>query len=170
MSLDKIMFSIKNDICRRNKYLTLSLAIGVLSLSVYSTAVLVSSTFQSANAQQATGQTSGNTASTSGSAAASSPLKFFIKYSKNGATNNATGVGAQSTTSGGGAAGATKQITINVNLQKGTSGTPIKLPITATVPANATPQELQLCALMAGGKQICQALGGKSPANIDLTK
>jgi hypothetical protein len=157
MSLNKIMFAIKKDVKRRNKYLTLSVAIGVLSLSVFATVTLISSTSQSANAQQA-----------AGTAAASSPLKFFIKYSKSGATNNSSAAGAQPATSGGGAT--TKQITISVNLQKGTSGTPVKLPITATVPANATPQDLQLCALVAGGTQTCQVLGGKSPASIDLTK
>jgi hypothetical protein len=66
-----------------------------------------------------------------------SGLKFFIKYSKSG---NATTTSAQGTTMAPSSSGATnstsaatKKITVNVNLQRGPSGSPIKLPITATV-------------------------------------
>src|ERR671924_2126468 len=80
---------------------------------------------------------------------AQSGLKFFIKYSK---STNATGSQGP-TTANNTSATATKKITVNVNLQRGAGGTPIKLPITATVPASAKIEDLQLCASLPGGSQ-----------------
>jgi hypothetical protein len=59
-------------------------------------------------------------------------------------------------------------MTITVNVQKGPSGNPIKLPISAVVPNNINPQDLQLCASLSNGQQMCQPLG-QNTANIDLS-
>jgi hypothetical protein len=59
-------------------------------------------------------------------------------------------------------------MTITVSVQKGASGSPIKLPISAIVPNNINPQDLQLCASLSNGQQMCQPLG-QNAANIDLS-
>ena len=92
-------------------------------------------------------------------------LKFFIKYSK---SSNATTTAAPSS-SGANSTSSTKKITVNVNLQRGPSGSPIKLPITAIVPASAKIEDLQLCASLPSGSQSCQPLSAKG-GSIDLTK
>jgi hypothetical protein len=97
-----------------------------------------------------------------------SGLKFFIKYSKS-ANSNSTSQGAVTPGSTNSTSATTKKITVNVNLQKGPGGTAIKLPITATVPASAKTEDLQLCAALPTGSQSCQPLSAKG-ANIDLTK
>ena len=62
----------------------------------------------------------------------------------------------------------TKNMTITVSVQKGPSGSPIKLPISAVVPNNINPQDLQLCASLSSGQQMCQPLG-QNATNIDLS-
>jgi hypothetical protein len=62
-------------------------------------------------------------------------------------------------------------MTITVNVQKGPGGQQIPLPISAMVPANIQPQDLQLCASLADGSESCQPLsGGQQAATIDLTQ
>jgi hypothetical protein len=62
-------------------------------------------------------------------------------------------------------------MTVTVNVQKGPGGQQIPLPISALVPANVQPQDLQLCASLADGSESCQPLsGGQQAASIDLTQ
>jgi hypothetical protein len=62
-------------------------------------------------------------------------------------------------------------MTVTVNVQKGPGGQQIQLPISALVPANVQPQDLQLCASLADGSESCQPLsGGQQAASIDLTQ
>ena len=75
-----------------------------------------------------------------------SGLKFFIKYSKSANATSSQGASASPSAGNSTSASATKKITVNVNLQRGSGGSPIKLPITATVPASAKTEDLQLCA------------------------
>jgi hypothetical protein len=98
-----------------------------------------------------------------------SGLKFFIKYSKSANATSPQGTSASPSAGNTTSASATKKITVNVNLQRGSGGAPIKLPITATVPSSAKTEDLQLCASLPGGSQSCQPLSAKG-ANIDLTK
>jgi hypothetical protein len=59
-------------------------------------------------------------------------------------------------------------MTVTVSVQKGASGNPIKLPISAVVPNNINQQDLQLCASLSSGQQMCQPLG-QNAQNIDLS-
>src|SRR5436309_3827504 len=61
------------------------------------------------------------------------PLSFFLKLGNNQSTSAAS---SQAASNGTG----TKNITITVNVQKGPSGSPIKLPISAVVPKNVNQQ------------------------------
>jgi hypothetical protein len=62
-------------------------------------------------------------------------------------------------------------MTITVNVQKGPGGQQIPLPISALVPANIQPQDLQLCASLATGSESCQPLSGSQQgASINLTQ
>jgi hypothetical protein len=106
---------------------------------------------QSANAQnQSQGQSTGN-----------APLNFYLKLNNNQTTSQAT---SQASSNGTG----TKNVTIAVNVQKGPSGNVIKLPISVVVPNNINAQELQLCASLSNGEQMCQPLE-QNAANIDLS-
>src|ERR1044072_4961536 len=89
------------------------------------------------------------------------PLSFFIKLGNNQSTSAAS---SQAASNGTG----TKNITVTVNVQKGPSGSPIKLPISAVVPKNVDQQDLQLCASLQNGQQKCQPLTQNAP-NIDLS-
>jgi hypothetical protein len=89
------------------------------------------------------------------------PLSFFLKLGNNQSTSAAS---SQAASNGTG----TKNITIAVNVQKGPTGSPMKLPISAVVPKNVNPQDLQLCASLQNGQQKCQPLTQNAP-NIDLS-
>jgi hypothetical protein len=89
------------------------------------------------------------------------PLNFYLKLADNASTAQAP---AQ-------AGAGTKNMTVTVNVQKGPGGQQIPLPISALVPANIQPQDLQLCASLADGSESCQPLsGGQQAASIDLTQ
>jgi hypothetical protein len=92
------------------------------------------------------------------------PLNFYLKLANNASTAQAA---SQAAANGTG----TKNMTITVNVQKGPGGQQIPLPISALVPANIQPQDLQLCASLATGSESCQPLsGGQQAASIDLTQ
>src|SRR5918992_5621529 len=92
------------------------------------------------------------------------PLNFYLKLADNASTAQAA---SQATANGTG----TKNMTVTVNVQKGPGGQQIPLPISALVPANIQPQDLQLCASLATGSESCQPLsGGQQAASIDLTQ
>ena len=93
--------------------------------------------------------------------AGTAPLNFYLKLNNNQSTSEAA---SQAASNGTG----TKNMTITVNVQKGPSGSPVKLPISAVVPNNINPQDLQLCASLSNGQQMCQPLG-QNAANIDLS-
>jgi hypothetical protein len=105
-----------------------------------------------------TGQTA--TAQNQSQGQSTAPLNFYLKLNNNQTTSQAA---SQAASNGTG----TKNMTITVNVQKG-SGNPIKLPISAVVPNNINPQDLQLCASLSSGQQMCQPLG-QNAANIDLS-
>jgi hypothetical protein len=122
----------------------------VIAISVSMLASTISIT-QTATAQnQSQGQSSGN-----------APLNFYLKLNNNQSTSQAA---SQAASNGTG----TKNMTITVSVQKGASGNPIKLPISAVVPKNINPQDLQLCASLSNGQQMCKPLG-QNAANIDLS-
>src|SRR5918992_2056102 len=92
------------------------------------------------------------------------PLNFYLKLADNASTAQAA---SQAAANGTGA----KNMTITVNVQKGPGGQQIPLPISALVPANIQPQDLQLCASLATGSESCQPLSeGQQAASIDLTQ
>src|ERR671916_377266 len=92
------------------------------------------------------------------------PLNFYLKLADNASTTQAA---SQATANGTG----TKNMTVTVNVQKGPGGQQIPLPISALVPANIQPQDLQLCASLVTGSESCQPLsGGQQGASIDLTQ
>jgi trimeric autotransporter adhesin len=122
----------------------------VIAISVSMLASTISIT-QTATAQnQSQGQSTGN-----------APLNFYLKLNNNQTTSKAA---SQAASNGTG----TKNMTITVSVQKGPSGNPIKLPISAIVPNNINQQDLQLCASLSNGQQMCQALG-QNASNIDLS-
>jgi hypothetical protein len=95
---------------------------------------------------------------------AKAPLNFYLKLANNASTTQAA---SQAAANGTG----TKNMTIAVNVLKGPGGQQIALPISAIVPANIQPQDLQLCASLADGSESCQPLsGGQQAASIDLTQ
>src|ERR687896_1541668 len=90
------------------------------------------------------------------------PLNFYLKLADNASAAQAAPQAAGNDT---------KNMTVTVNVQKGTGGQQIPLPISALVPANVQPQDLQLCASLATGSESCQPLsGGQQAASIDLTQ
>jgi hypothetical protein len=90
------------------------------------------------------------------------PLNFYLKLADNASTAQAA---SQAAANGTG----TKNMTITVNVQQGPGGQQIPLPISAIVPANIQPRDLQLCASLATGSESCQPLTQQG-ANIDLTQ
>src|ERR671914_2017000 len=90
------------------------------------------------------------------------PLNFYLKLADNASTAQAA---SQAAANGTGA----KNMTITVNVQKGPGGQQIPLPISALVPANIQPQDLQLCASLSDGSESCQPLAQQG-ASIDLTQ
>jgi hypothetical protein len=92
------------------------------------------------------------------------PLNFYLKLANNASAAQAA---SQATANGTG----TKNMTVTVNVQQGPGGQQIPLPISALVPANIQPQDLQLCASLATGSESCQPLSeGQQAASIDLTQ
>jgi hypothetical protein len=85
------------------------------------------------------------------------PLSFFLKLKDD--SKNATSSGNQSQA---------KNATITVTVEKGPGGSPLKLPVSAMVPADTEAKDLELCASLQGGKEVCQPLD-KKDAKIDLS-
>jgi hypothetical protein len=85
------------------------------------------------------------------------PLSFFLKFKDD--SKNATASGNQSEA---------KNATITVTIEKGPGGSPVKLPVSAMVPAGTEAKDLELCASIQGGKETCQPLD-KKDAKIDLS-
>jgi len=85
------------------------------------------------------------------------PLSFFLKFKDD--SKNATALGNQSEA---------KNATITVTIEKGPGGNPVKLPVSAMVPAGTEAKDLELCASIQGGKETCQPLD-KKDAKIDLS-
>jgi len=85
------------------------------------------------------------------------PLSFFLKFKDD--SKNATGSANQSQA---------KNATITVTIQKGPGGSPVKLPVSAMVPAGTQAKDLELCASVQGGKETCQPLD-KKDAKLDLS-
>jgi len=85
------------------------------------------------------------------------PLSFFLKFKDE--SKNATSSGNQSQA---------KNATITVTIEKGPGGSPVKLPVSAMVPAGTDAKDLELCASIQGGKETCQSLD-KKDAKLDLS-
>jgi hypothetical protein len=51
-----------------------------------------------------------------------------------------------------------KTISVDVNIQPGGGGSPMKVPVTAELPNNTKMQDVQLCSKMKEGKESCQSL------------
>jgi hypothetical protein len=85
------------------------------------------------------------------------PLSFFLKFKDD--SKNATGSGNQSQA---------KNATITVTIEKGPGGSPVKLPVSAMVPGDTEAKDLELCASVQGGKEVCQPLD-KKDAKLDLS-
>jgi hypothetical protein len=85
------------------------------------------------------------------------PLSFFLKFKDD--SKNATASGNQSQA---------KNATITVTIEKGPGGNPVKLPVSAMVPAGTEAKDLELCASIQGGKETCQPLD-KKDAKLDLS-
>jgi hypothetical protein len=131
-----------------NAKLSVFAIIIAISVSMLGSTISITQTAIAQNQSQ--GQSSGN-----------APLNFYLKLNNNQSTSEAA---SQATSNGTG----TKNMTITVSVQKGPSGNPIKLPISAVVPNNVNPQDLQLCASLSNGQQMCQPLG-QNAQNIDLS-
>jgi hypothetical protein len=91
------------------------------------------------------------------------PLNFYLKPANNASAAQAA---SQATANGTG----TKNMTVTVNVQQGPGGQQIPLPISAVVPANIQPQDMQLCASLATGSESCQPLSEQQASSIDLTQ
>jgi hypothetical protein len=124
-----------------------------------------------ANAQQPSSSPSTSTASSAGGGG----LKFFIKLNQNASSSQQQpqAGGGGNASGGGGAASTTKKVTINVHVQQGPNGKPATLPITAIVPQNTKPQDMQLCAQIGSNQPVCQplmsAVAGGCKTTLDLT-
>jgi hypothetical protein len=121
-----------------------------IAISVFMLTATISITQTAVAQNQSQGQSTGNAS-----------LNFYLKLNNNQSTSKAV---SQAASNGTG----TKNMTITVNVQKGPSGNAIKLPISAVVPNNINPEDLQICASLSSGQQICQPLG-QNAANIDLS-
>jgi hypothetical protein len=88
-------------------------------------------------------------------------LNFFLKLANNASTAQAA---SQAVANGTG----TKNMSITVNIQKDPGDQQMPILISAMVPANIQPQDLQLCTSLTDGSESCQPLSGES-ATVDLT-
>jgi hypothetical protein len=86
------------------------------------------------------------------------PLNFYLKFKDD--SKNASSQGTQ---------GQGKNVTIDVTVEKGPGGSPVKFPVSAMVPSDTEAKDLELCASLQDGKQSCQPLD-KQGANIDLSQ
>ena len=82
------------------------------------------------------------------------PLSFFLKMknSKNASSTERQGQNA----------------TVSVTIEKGPGGNPVKLPVSAKVPKGTQAKDLELCAKLKDGNEMCQSLD-KTGAKIDLS-
>ena len=103
-------------------------------------------------------QQSPSTEQSSSGQQANVPLNFFLKLKDD--SKNATSTGNQSSQA--------KNATITVTLEKGPGGSPVKLPVSAMVPGDTEAKDLELCASLQDGKEVCQPLD-KKDARIDLS-
>jgi hypothetical protein len=71
------------------------------------------------------------------------PLNFSLKV-KDGEDKNATEGG--------------KDVTVTVNVQDSEGGSPAKVPLTAKLPNDTKTEDIELCASLKGGKEMCQSL------------
>jgi hypothetical protein len=121
----------------------------ILAVAIASGLILypaISATAQAPTEQNITGQQ------------ANVPLSFFLKLKDD--SKNATSSGNQSSQA--------KNATITVTLEKGPGGSPVKLPVSAMVPGGTEAKDLELCASLQGGKEVCQPLD-KKDGKIDLS-
>ena len=51
-----------------------------------------------------------------------------------------------------------KDVTVNLKVQTGQDGSPTEIPITAKVSNDTTAQDLELCAVVQGGNEMCNSL------------
>jgi hypothetical protein len=89
---------------------------------------------------------------------ANTPLNFFLKFKDD--SKNASSTGNQSSQA--------KNATITVTIENGPGGKPVKLPVSAMVPGGTEAKDLELCASLQDGKQVCQPLD-KKDSKIDLS-
>jgi hypothetical protein len=120
--------------------LAIAIALGLVSYPMTSTAQETPSTGQSGQQQSDV------------------PLSFFLKFKDD--SKNATSSGNQSAQA--------KNATITVTIEKGPGGSPVKLPVSAMVPGNTEAKDLELCASLQDGKEVCQPLD-KQDGKIDLS-
>ncbi|HZA68770.1 MAG TPA: hypothetical protein VE548_03650 [Nitrososphaeraceae archaeon] len=52
-----------------------------------------------------------------------------------------------------------KDVTVNLKVQTGQDGSPSEIPITAKVSNDTTAQDLELCAIVQEGNEMCNSLG-----------
>jgi hypothetical protein len=139
-----------------------NLAITIAGILLTTTIFTMSSNSQSVFAQQPPPQPAQPQLQPQQQQQQNAPLNFYLKLSDNTSTKQTT---SQAAANGTG----TKNMTVTVNVQKGPGGQQIPLPISALVPANVQPQDLQLCASLADGSESCQPLTQQG-ASIDLTQ
>jgi hypothetical protein len=123
-----------------NFILAIAIALGLISYAATTTA-------QQPPAEQSTSGQQGDV-----------PLSFFLKLKDD--SKNVTSSGNQSQA---------KNATITVTVEKGPGGDPVKLPVSAMVPAGTEAKDLELCASLKDGKEVCQPLD-KKDAKIDLSQ
>ena len=138
--------------------------VALVTVTLLSAAVTASGNLQLVFAQQPPAQPAQPQPQLQQQQQQQAPLNFYLKLANNASTTQAA---SQATANGTG----TKNMTVTVNVQKGPGGQQIPLPISALVPANIQPQDLQLCASLATGSESCQPLsGGQQASSIDLTQ
>jgi hypothetical protein len=86
------------------------------------------------------------------------PLSFFLKFK-----DDSKNITSQSTHGQG------KNVTLDITVEKGPGGSPVKLLVSAMVPSNTEAKDLELCASLQDGKQSCQPLDKQAP-QIDLSQ
>jgi hypothetical protein len=74
------------------------------------------------------------------------PLSFSLKVKSDGDDKNA------SSTEGG------KDVTLNLSVQNGQSGSPAQVPLTAKVSNDTKTQDLEFCVSLSEEKELCQSL------------
>jgi hypothetical protein len=51
-----------------------------------------------------------------------------------------------------------KEVTVTLSVQSGKDGNPMEIPVTATVANDTQTQDLELCATLQGGEEMCNSL------------